>query len=342
MQFRNYLSPISYIVILLILKFTTHMKKVWKILAIILGVLILLVLGFVAFLNFKSLPTYDQEIPAPELEVALTPERIELGRKLVDHDCAGCHRGTGRQLDGMLFEDVAARKAFGDFHTPNITNHPEYGVGRYTDGELYRLLRTGVKKNGQNMLPVMPRFVIASDEDIYAIIAYLRSGEPLVAPSDKQTPPAQHSLLAKALLSFAIKPYPMKDDYPETPPPTDSLAYGEYLVGARYGCYFCHSASLEAWELENPEQTPGYLGGGTEFVLEDYTVASPSLLMDGNSDVSNWSLDEFIAALKYGQREGKPAYQRPMHPYPLMDSTEVKAIYYYIKDYSARYAAAGE
>jgi mono/diheme cytochrome c family protein len=319
---------------------TTTMKRVLKILGVILGIILIALIGFAAFLKFKSLPNYDTEFPAPDLEVALTPERIELGRKLIDHNCAGCHQGNGRQLDGILFEDEAALKAFGTFYTPNITNHPEYGVGRYSDGELYRLLRTGIKKTGENMLPVMPRFVIASDEDIYAMIAYLRSGEPLVAASDQQHPTWKPSLLAKALLSFAIKPYPMKETYPETPLASDSLAMGAYLVNARFGCYFCHSASLESWDLEDPPKTPGYLGGGTEFAMPDYTVVAPSLLMDGLSDVSKWSVDEFIAALKYGQREEKPAYLKPMHPYPLLDSTEVKAIYYYLQDHSAKLMAS--
>jgi len=315
------------------------MKKVIKILAYLLGGLLLIGLALFAFVSFKALPSYDS-VAIPDLKVEATPERLALGQKLVDHNCAGCHRGKGRQLDGILFEDVAARKSFGDFHSANITAHPENGIGAYTDGELYRILRTGIKKNGKLMLPVMPQFVLSSDEDIYAIIAYLRAGEGLVAPSDKLISTPQYSFLARALLNFVIKPHPTKEAYPLIPTPTDSIAFGKYLVDARYVCFACHSAGLDVLDMETPNNTPGYLQGGTIFEMEEYEVNSPSLLMDGESNISSWNEEAFIAALKFGQREGLPAYQKPMHPYPMMDTTEVRAIYHYLKDYSK--AQAGE
>lgn len=309
------------------------MKKVIKILAWTLGVVLLLLLSFVAFIKFKSLPDY-QTVDLKTVNVSSTPTQIALGKKLVELNCAGCHRPEGRQFVGGLFEDLAANKAFGDIYVPNITQDKESGIGNYTQAELYRLFRTGVKKNGKVMLPVMPRFVQMAEEDVNAMIAYLKSDDIGVQATATDYPAYKPSLLAKGLLSFVFKPYPYQDNYQEKPPITNTLAHGEYLVNAQLGCYMCHSESLESWDLQNPKNTPGYLGGGTSFPSEEYTVVSPSILMDGKSDVSQWTEDEFIAALMFGQRKGKPAYLKPMHPYPSLDSLEVRNIYAYIKDYS--------
>ena len=309
------------------------MKKVLKVLAWLVGVILLLLACFVAFLKFKPLPDHQNtEIKA--VKVNASPDKIALGKKLVELNCAGCHRPNGRQFTGGLFEDVAANQAFGDICVPNITQDKETGIADYTDAELYRLFRTGVKKNGKVMLPIMPRFVQMADEDIYAMIAYLKSDDLGVQATVTDYPTYQPTLLAKGLLSFVFKPYPYLEEYPEKPNIANTLAHGEYLVNAQLGCYLCHSASLDGWDLEHPQQTPGYLEGGTSFVSKEYTAVSPSLLMNGESSVSKWSEDEFLAAVMFGQREGKPAYLKPMHPYPSLDSLEVKNIYAYLKDYS--------
>ena len=310
------------------------MKPILKFTGIILAALLLIILVFTLYVNFKSFPTYES-VEIRDIKVNKSPEVIALGKKLVDHDCAGCHRGSAKQYEGMLFEDITANETFGDIYTPNITQHPDHGIGKYSEGELYRLLRTGVKKDGTVLLPVMPRYLTMSDEDLNAIIAYLKSNDEAIQPSAKEHPVYQPSLLAKVLLNFVIQPEAYKTNYPQKPSILDSLLYGAYAVNDLYGCFFCHSKSLEEWNMENPKLTPGYLGGGTKFTMVDYEVVAPSLLMDGKSNVSNWTSDEFIGAVLYGQIPGKNGYLKPMHPYPLMDTTEVRAIYHYLKDYSS-------
>lgn len=312
------------------------MKRFLKILGIILGVILILIIAFVAFLKFKPLPNYNETVAVQDIEVSVDSLTLAQGKKLVDHVCAGCHRPEGRQYVGGYFEDMAANKAFGDIYVPNITQSVEDGIGDYTEGEIYRLLRTGVSKEGLALLPVMPRFVLMSDEDVEAIIAFLKSDDPAVQASGPKQPTHKPSLLAKALLSFAIKPTPYKDSYPTKPSLDEQVAYGKYLVTSQMGCYFCHSASLQEWNLDNPELTPGYLGGGTEFITPEYTIVSPSLLMDSTSNVGKWNENQFIGAVMYGQREGKPSFQKPMHPYPMLDSLEIGAIYAYLKDYSSK------
>ena len=311
------------------------MKRVMKVLFILLGVAVLLVAGFLAFLKFKPLPNYS-DVPLKEINITADSATLALGRKLVDHNCAGCHRPEGQVYAGGYFEDEAAHKAFGTLYVPNITQSMENGIGDYTAAELYRLLRTGVNKEGKPLLPVMPRYVIMADEDLKAIIAYLQSSDQAVLADETAQPPHKPSLLAKGLLSFAIKPFPYKEQYPAKPPISDPVAYGKYLVDAQMGCYFCHSAGLDKWDMENPVNTEGYLGGGTAFLVKEDTIVSPSLLMDGESNVSQWTKEAFIGAVKYGQREVQAGYRKPMHPYPMLDSLEIGAIYAYLNDYSGK------
>lgn len=308
------------------------MKKALRYLLIALGSLMMLVLLFVVYTNFKSFPTYDN-VSIPALSVTPTPELVAAGKKLVDLNCAGCHKSKNGKYEGQKFPDDLADEAFGKIYTPNITQDPTYGIGNYSDGELFRLIRTGVKKNGEVMLPIMPKWVICADEDIHAMIAYLKSNDKSVQPSKKEHPTYQPSLLAKVLLNYVIKPEPYPAANPVKPTPDELVAHGEYLVNAAYGCYWCHSAGLDVWNLPEPTKTPGYLGGGTKFVEHGNEVIAPSILMDGNTDTSNWSEEEFFKALRYGERPGKPAYQSPMKPYVLLDTVEIQAIHAYLKSF---------
>ena len=58
-----------------------------------------------------------------------------------------------------------------------VKNITPSGIGRYTDGELYRVITTGVTKEGRAMFPLMPYpyYGKMDPEDIYSIISYIRS-----------------------------------------------------------------------------------------------------------------------------------------------------------------------
>ena len=54
------------------------------------------------------------------------------------------------------------------------------GIGNWTDGEVIRAIREGVSRDGQALFPLMPYagFRHMSDEDVYALVAYLRTLPP--------------------------------------------------------------------------------------------------------------------------------------------------------------------
>ncbi|MBT5032442.1 MAG: c-type cytochrome [Proteobacteria bacterium] len=63
----------------------------------------------------------------------------------------------------------------------NITPHPETGIGQWTDEEIKRAITKGISRDGRELLNVMAfsYYDKMSDEDIDALVAYLRSVPPL-------------------------------------------------------------------------------------------------------------------------------------------------------------------
>lgn len=75
---------------------------------------------------------------------------------------------------------------------PNLTPDPQTGLGSWTDGEIARAIRAGIGRNGQRLRAdhPAPYYSILSDEDVLAIVAYLRSLKPLVHKLPRSAPQA--------------------------------------------------------------------------------------------------------------------------------------------------------
>lgn len=309
------------------------MKKVLKIIGIILTVLIVIIGAFAAYVNFSSSPTYTS-IEVPDITIEVTPERVERGHSLVLSGCYNCHNDGNGTLAGRRFEDEGANQAFGDFYAANLTQDKNTGIGNYTDGELYRLLRTGIRKDNHLNGVVMPKWVLASEEDIHSIIAFLKSDNKMVQPIDKTHPTHKSSFLEKALKKFAFKPDDYQKEYPKRPNIEEAAAYGKYIVQSEALCYFCHSENIETANIHEPEKTPGYMAGGFVFKMPDYEVEATSLLLNDDTNIGKWTEEQFVTAVKSGIRPNQPAYLQPMHPFAHYSEEEVKAIYAYVKEIS--------
>jgi len=141
------------------------LRKILIITGLVIGVLLLLVGIFAAYIYFAPAPNH-KKIKIITIQADTSAERIAEGKKLVLSNCKGCHGNENGVLSGKKLDDIPANKAFGTLYSANITQHQEVGIGNYTDGELYRLLRTGVKKNNKLSSVVMPRWAICSPDDI--------------------------------------------------------------------------------------------------------------------------------------------------------------------------------
>jgi len=304
------------------------MKKALRYLLIVLGVLVILVGCFAAFVALRGVPKYTAE--KFDLKVVSTPERIERGRQLSAMLCNDCHmnQNTGK-LTGRKMEEVPQ---FGAVYSRNITNDPVHGIGKMTDGELGFLLKTGVRPDGR-FLPIMAKLQKMSDEDLQSVIAFLRSDNEWVKADPTQNIDSKYSFLTKFLTNMKlIKPMPFYKSVPE-PDTANQVKWGEYVCLYRVECYTCHSKDFTTDDFINPEKSKGFFGGGNKFKMPDGSVIySMNLTMDEETGIGRWSEDEFVKAVKTGiVPNGQPALRQPMKPYAYLTDGEAKAVYAYLK-----------
>lgn len=295
---------------------------------VIVAVILLIVLSGYLYIDITGIPKYPVE--QVELQVEPTPELVERGQKLATMLCAMCHmnKETG-VLSGTLMLD--APPEFGKIYSANVTQHETAGIGSWTDGEIAYLLRTGIRPDGQYIPPYMAKLPHMADEDIEAIIAFLRSDHPMVAADPTPTIPSKPSFLTKFLSRVAFKPFPMPEAPIPMPDTTDRIALGKYLA-FNLDCFSCHSADFKTNDFFNPENSPGYFGGGNKPLdLEGNVVLTANLTPHPETGIGNWTEEQFIRAVKYGLKDGEPALRYPMLPYSQLTDYEAGAIFEYLK-----------
>lgn len=172
------------------------MKRIlkWALVAVVL----LAAAGFVGFLYF--IPPLTLTAPEEFIKMAAettpavtgisdTAERAiaERGRYLVmTSDCGGCHTTQGPQgpdpayflAGGMTF----VTNTHGTVVSRNLTPDKETGIGARSPEDVKRMLRSGVFPDGREAPPhAMPWPYTSnwSDEDLHAVVTYLRSLKPI-------------------------------------------------------------------------------------------------------------------------------------------------------------------
>src|SRR5688572_30331296 len=128
------------------------MKTVLRFLAFLVIGLVVIAGGFALYVHLSGIPRYTPE--PVTLDVEVTPERVERGKRHASMLCAGCHMNpTTGALTGKRIDDAPPQ--FGTVYSLNITAHPVQGIGSWTDGEIAYLLRTGVARDGRYTPPWM-------------------------------------------------------------------------------------------------------------------------------------------------------------------------------------------
>lgn len=297
------------------------MKKTLLAAALTLG---LGIAGGLAYFKL-ALPSVGR---APELKVEITPERLKRGEYLARHvsACTDCHsqRDWSRyagpakpDTDGVGGEKFAL--PFGELFAPNIT--PTHLSG-WTDGELYRAIVTGVSKDGHPLFPLMPypRYGKMASEDIYSIIAYLRSLKALPGEA-----PASHLSFPMNLI---VRTIPREAD--PQPVPQDDISRGKYLLTAA-ACEDCHTQQVKGAPM------PGMaLAGGREFdVPSGGKQRSANITPDAATGIGKWTRQQFIDRFRKFKSEPVAAGgQNTIMPWPIyteMTEADLGAMYDYLK-----------
>jgi mono/diheme cytochrome c family protein len=303
---------------------------------ILLGSLILIVSIIVIFLiTIHIRYTRTFEAPYPEITASTDSAIIERGRYLAlgPAHCATCHapikdlqrveKGEQVPLSGGFTFVLPIGKVF----APNITPDPETGIGKLTDGEIARALRYGVRHDGRAIIDFMP-FYDLSDNDMVAVISYLRAQEPV----RNERPQHEWNLLGKAVLSFLIRP--MGDaDVPETPPMDSTADYGKYIAASVANCRGCHT---QRDMMTGAYTGPEYAGGLSFEVIDENGniipgkhVKTPNITVDNETGrITGWTKDEFITRFRTGRVI--PGSPMPWGPFSRMTDLELTALYKFL------------
>lgn len=227
------------------------------------------------------------------------------GRYLVETiaACGNCHtpQGPTGPLPGMalagnwVVDDNPAFRAV----APNITPDRETGIGAWTDAQLVRAIREGIRPDGSLIGPPMPFqfYRRLADADVHAIVAYLRSV------------PAVHNISAKSTYRMALPPnYGPPAGHIVAPPRADQVAYGTYLAGPVGHCLECHTPlGAQGRDMTRLGQ------GGQQFRGPWGVSVAADLTVRGLGD---WSDAEIERAIREGvSRDGRKLLPPMAFPY---------------------------
>lgn len=218
--------------------------------------------------------------------------------------CLGCHTEEKEGADAYA-GGRALETPFGRFYGPNITPHPEAGIGRWSERDFRRALRRGEGPGGTHLYPAFPypSFTRITDNDLRDLWAYFRS----LAPSDRKNRP--HELRFpyswRALLWIWKLLYFEPGTAVAVQGRSPEIARGDYLVNALGHCGACHTprnalgGPREDRRLAGgkgpdgkriPNLTPGGLRRWSDAEVKDFLVTG--LTPDG--DIAARAMGEVI------------------------------------------------
>jgi mono/diheme cytochrome c family protein len=251
------------------------------------------------------------ELPLPVVTLSADPAVLARGKHVTEALGActsrSCH---GADLAGGASVDMGP---VATLTGPNITSKGMLSV--YSDGELARLVRHGVKRDGRSVafMPVQD-FAWLSDADVSAMISYLRT----VPGVDRPNGASGVKLLGKVLdrrgllvLDVARR---IGHETPDlAPPPSETRDYGAYVARL---CVGCHGEHLSGGPIP---------GAPSSF-------ATPLNLTPDATGMKGWTYEDFDALMTRGTRKNGKQLDpfMPLESFGKMDVTEKKALHAYL------------
>ena len=297
-------------------------RKILKWIGIVLGSLIgLLVLAFVVLYAIGTVKwnrlhgTY--EVPVETISIPTDQASIARGEHIATiRMCRSCHTetlsGKSDSVPGLITLSI-----------PNLTAGAG-GVGdTNTTEDWVRAIRHGVGHDGRG-LALMPSgvFYHLSDEDLGALIAYLKS----LPPIDNEMPKSNLGPLGRVMLALGqlpsevTTPDVLEIDHdgprPIAPEPGVTAEYGMYLART---CMLCHGSELN--------------GQTISMGPENYLALN--LTMGG--EMKGWSEEDFITTMRTGLTPNGHQLKdvMPWEYFGQMTDEELKAVWMYLQSLPA-------
>jgi hypothetical protein len=290
-------------------------KKTLKWLGLIVVLAVVALVGYALMQGraFDASMAKVYDVPLPNITRSNDPQVIARGKHLAESlaFCAAgdCHKAD---LGGGGAGSEKALGPLGHFGCPNAAKH----AAEYSDGELARLIRDGIKRDGHGVL-FMPcdDFSWLPDEDVQAIVSYVRS-VPVVERSDATT---EFKLFAKVLDrrgAFKVDVARLIDhaNRPTVPTPAPTAQYGAFVARS---CKGCHG--------------DGLAGGPIPGAPPDLPV--PLNLTPDATGLQGWAYDDFARVLDQGLRKNGQKLNpfMPVEALSKLNDTERHAVWAFLQ-----------
>ena len=182
---------------------------------------------------------------------------------------------------------------FGNLYVPNITPDDETGIGQWTADEFYRMMHTGVSRDGTLLYPAMPfaSYTKVTREDSDAIFAYLMSVPPVKPeePAARAALPVQQARPADRLAHALLQGRRVRAR-PEAVGAMEPRRVPRQGLGH---CAMCHTA-INA--LGGSSESKAFEGG----MIPNQNWYAPSLTSNREAGLGNWSIKDIADLLQVG------------------------------------------
>ena len=220
-----------------------------------------------------------------------TTEAITRGEYLARAgDCVACHS----EPNGKPFAGGRAMPTpFGSLFVPNITPDDETGIGRWTADDFYRMLHTGVSRDGTLLYPAMPfaSYTKVTRPDSDAMFSFLQSVTPIRQknrPHELKFPFNDRDLL----LGWRTL-YFKEGEFQPDPKESAQWNRGAYLVQGLGHCAMCHTA-INA--LGGSSESKAFEGG----MIPNQNWYAPSLTSNREAGLGDWPIKDIADLLQVG------------------------------------------
>jgi len=232
--------------------------------------------------------------------------------------CGNCHSPRGGDPKSFAGGTNVFNTPAYTVKGPNLTPHPEAGLGQWSDDDIKRALVEGKRPNGHQLAPNMPYplYGVLTERDKDAIVAYLRS---LPTNPTKVDPPVYKA-------EFKVSPFP-----PAAKPMTeadlaDPVKRGLYLAAVGH-CAACHSKLTESGDMD---YGPTGLGAGGRRFGGAQGATAANITPHPTKGIGGWTDAEIKAMLVSGKsrdgRELKPPMVEFAPFYATMTDADLSAI----------------
>ncbi len=241
--------------------------------------------------------------------------------------CGNCHSPKGptgdipgKHFSGGLSWDEPPFKAT----APNITQDKETGIGKWSDADIKKLLRTGLRPNGVHIAMVMPTgfYHIMTERDLNAIVAYLRTIKPI---KNKVADPIYKMPQVESVFPGGEKPY------------TEAMMSGKvkkgfYLATIAH-CMECHTPMVKG---QHPWDRMGT--GGFDFPGPWGVSTSRNITSSKTKGIGAWSDAEIKRAITTGIAKDGSHLKPPMGfgYYATLTAGDLDAIVAYLRTVPAK------